>query len=213
LEREVEEQRNELAHLSRVATLGELSGSLAHEISQPLMGILSNAQAAQRFLAGERPDLVEIREILVDIAEDDKRAGEVIRCLRALLKKGEVQHGLLDVRDVVGDVERVMRKDLLNRDIALATELAPDLLPVPGDRIQLQQVLLNLVMNACDSMAGVDRREIRIGVRAVEGPAFELAVRDTGVGAQTHEGWLEDHRYLNTDPLREARKDQLRNAA
>ncbi|MCC7325654.1 MAG: PAS domain-containing protein [Burkholderiales bacterium] len=182
LEHEVEEQRNELAHLSRVATLGELSGSLAHEINQPLMGILSNAQAAQRFMASEPPNLDEVREILVDIVEDDKRAGEVIRRLRVLLKKGEVQHGLVDPGDVVGDVLRVTRNDLLNRDILLAPELAHDLLPVFGDRIQLQQVLLNLVMNACDAMTGVDRREIRIVARAVEGLAVEFAVCDTGVG-------------------------------
>lgn len=182
LEREVEEQRNELAHLSRVATLGELSGSLAHEINQPLMGILSNAQAAQRFMAGEPPDLDEVREILADIVEDDKRAGEVIRRLRGLLRKGEVQQGPLDPGDVVGDVLRVTRNDLLNRDILVTVELARDLPPVLGDRIQLQQVLLNLVMNACDAMAAVDRREIRIVARAVEGPAVEVAVCDSGPG-------------------------------
>ena len=97
LEQDAAQQRAELAHLSRVATMGELSGSLAHEINQPLMGILSNAQAAQRFLAGDNPNLDEVREILADIVEDDKRAGEVIRRLRALLKKGEAQHAPLDI--------------------------------------------------------------------------------------------------------------------
>ncbi len=182
IEHELEERRNELAHLSRVATLGELSGSLAHEINQPLMGILSNAQAAQRFMAGDPPNLDEVREILVDIVEDDKRAGEVIRRLRALLKKGEVQHGPVDVRDVVGDVVRVTRNDLLNRDIALTLELTSDHLPVLGDRIQLQQVLLNLVMNASDAMAGAERREIRIAVQPAECSAVEIAVCDSGTG-------------------------------
>ncbi|MCC6194181.1 MAG: HAMP domain-containing histidine kinase [Burkholderiales bacterium] len=181
LEREAIEQRNELAHLARVATLGELSGSLAHEINQPLMGILSNAQAALRFMTAERPDLDEVRDILADIVEDDKRAGEVIRRLRALLKKGEVQRSLLDVRDVVDDVMRVTRNDLLNRDIVLHTDIATGLAPVLGDRIQLQQVLLNLIMNACDAIHGSEAREIILGARARDG-AVEFTVTDSGPG-------------------------------
>ena len=154
-ERATARQRDEIAHLSRVAMLGELSGSLAHEINQPLMGILSNAQAARRFLAADNVNLDEVREILDDIVEDDRRAGEVIRRLRALLKRGEVQHAPLDIRNVVDDVLRLTRNDLMNRDIAASAELAPDLPTVLGDRIQLQQVLLNLVINACEAMDGV----------------------------------------------------------
>ena len=135
--------------------LGELSGSLAHELNQPLMGILSNAQAARRFLAADNANLDEVREILDDIVEDDRRAGEVIRRLRALLKRGEVRHAPLDIRNVVDDVLRLTRNDLMNRDVAVSAELAPDLPTVLGDRIQLQQVLLNLVINACEAMVGV----------------------------------------------------------
>ena len=155
IERATARQRDEIAHLSRVAMLGELSGSIAHEMNQPLMGILSNAQAAQRFLAADDVNLDEVREILDDIVEDDRRAGEVIRRLRALLKRGEVQHAPLDIRNVVDDVLRLTRNDLMNRDVAASAELAPDLPTVLGDRIQLQQVLLNLVINACEAMAGV----------------------------------------------------------
>jgi two-component system sensor kinase FixL len=154
-ERTAARQRDEIAHLSRVATLVSFPAPLAHEINQPLMGILSNAQAAQRFLARDDVNLDEVREILVDIVEDDKRAGEVIRRLRALLKKGEVQKRPLDINSVVDDVVRLTRNDLMNRDVAVSTELTPALPPVFGDQIQLQQVLLNLVMNACEAMEAV----------------------------------------------------------
>ena len=182
LEREAAQQRGELAHLSRVATLGELSGSLAHEINQPLMGILSNAQAAQRFMAGDNVNLDEVREILADIVEDDKRAGEVIRRLRALLRKGEVQRGVLDVNNVVDDVLRLTRNDLMNRDVTLNTELSPQLPPILGDRIQLQQVLLNLVMNACDAMETSGTREVSIRTRCVDSQGIEVSVSDRGIG-------------------------------
>ena len=183
LEQDAAQQRNELAHLSRVATLGELSGSLAHEINQPLMGILSNAQAAQRFLAGDNPNLVEVREILADIVEDDKRAGEVIRRLRALLKKGEVQQGPLDINIVVDDVLRLTRNDLMNRDVSATTEQASDLPPVLGDRIQIQQVLLNLVVNACDAMEGIpNSRRVHIRTRRANGVGVEVSVSDHGGG-------------------------------
>lgn len=182
-ERTAARQRDEIAHLSRVATLGELSGSLAHEINQPLMGILSNAQAAQRFLARDDVDLDEVREILVDIVEDDKRAGEVIRRLRALLKNGEMQNRPLDINSVVDAVVRLTRNDLMNRDVTVSTELAPDLPPVFGDHIQLQQVLLNLVMNACEAMEAVSGTpQVHIRTRRSDGGDVEVSVSDRGGG-------------------------------
>jgi PAS domain S-box-containing protein len=153
-ELEVQQQRGELAHLSRVTMLGELSGSLAHELNQPLTAILSNAQAAQRFLAHDNADLNELRDILADIVAEDKRAGEIIRRLRLLLKKGEVQHQPFNLNEVVREVLKLVRSDLVNQGVAVHTELAPALPEVNADRVQLQQVLLNLVMNACDAMAG-----------------------------------------------------------
>ena len=183
IERETARHHDELAHLSRVAMLGELSGSLAHEINQPLMGILSNAQAARRFLAAENANLDEVREILDDIVADDNRAGEVIRRLRALLKRGEVQHAQLDISNVVDDVLRLMRNDLMNRNIAASTELTPDPPPVLADRIQLQQVLLNLVINACEAMEGVPGTpHVHIRTRCVDGSAVEISVSDRGSG-------------------------------
>ena len=131
--------------------LGELSGSLAHELNQPLAAILSNAQAALRFLAGDPADLDEVRNILKDIVEDDARAGEVIKRLRALLRNDEVQYRPLDVNEVALDVLRLMRSDLQNRRVTVSTELAAGLPLVEGDRVQLQQVLINLVMNGCEA--------------------------------------------------------------
>jgi len=178
------QQQAELAHLSRVTMLGELSGSLAHELNQPLTAILSNAQAAQRFLAHDKVDLDELRDILKDIVDEDKRAGEVIRRLRLLLKKGEVQHQPLDVNEVVLEVLKLVRSDLVNQGVTAHTELAPGLPLLHGDRVQLQQVLLNLVMNACDAMSGVvrDERQFIIRTKPADGQGVEVAVSDRGRG-------------------------------
>jgi two-component system sensor kinase FixL len=176
-------QRNELAHLSRVAMLGELSGSLAHELNQPLAAILSNAQAAQRFLARGDTDLDEVREILKDIVAEDKRAGEVIHRLRLLLKKGEVQRQLLAVNELVYEVLLLIRSDLVNYGVTVTTEFAPGLPPVQGDRVQLQQVLLNLIMNACSAMVDGEPADRRLVLRTerVEG-GVHIAVSDNGRG-------------------------------
>ena len=182
-EQEAAVQRNELAHLSRVASLGEMAGSLAHEINQPLMAILSNAQAAQRFMAGENCDLAEVRAILADVVADDKRAGEIIYRLRALLRKGEVQRVPLEINNVVEDVIGLTRNELLNRGVVASSELAPDLPCLHGDRIQLQQVVLNLIVNACDAMEGLSgSHQLTVRTRAVDGAAVELSVSDSGCG-------------------------------
>jgi len=183
-ELEAEQRRTELAHLSRVAMLGELSGALAHELNQPLTAILSNAQAAQRFLAAGVQHLGEVKEILDDIVEDDKRAGAVIRGLRVLLKKEEVAHHRLDLNGVALDVLRLIRSDLLNRNVGWSTDLAPGLPVVLGDAIQLQQVLLNLVMNACDAVAGNPGDERRLEVRTARGADGSViaSVSDRGRG-------------------------------
>jgi two-component system sensor kinase FixL len=177
--------RTELAHLSRVTMLGELSGSLAHELNQPLTSILSNAQAAQHFLARGDPDFDEVREILADIVAEDKRAGEVIRRLRALFKKGEVQRQELDVNEVLQDVLKLARSDLINHGVAVDVRPAPDLPPVVGDRVQFQQVLLNLIKNGCDAMEDVDAGERKLVIRsglAPLGAAVDVSIRDRGFG-------------------------------
>ncbi|MET0379675.1 MAG: ATP-binding protein, partial [Spongiibacteraceae bacterium] len=178
------QQRNELAHLSRVMMLSELSGSLAHELNQPLAAILSNAQAALRFLAYQDPNLDEIREILRDIVADDKRAGEVIQGLRAMLKKGELRRELVDPNALVLDVVRLLRSDMLNAGVIYATELPPDLPKVNGIYVQLQQVLLNLMINACDAMTDVAATRRRLTVStALDGMGYVVfRVCDQGHG-------------------------------
>jgi PAS domain S-box-containing protein len=177
-------QRTELAHLSRVTMLGELSGSIAHELNQPLTAILSNAQAAKRFLAQEPVDLDELRDILTDIVEQDQRAGEVIHRLRLLLKKGEVQQQPMDVNEVVQDGLKLIRSDLLNQSVAAHTELAPALASVSGDRVQLQQVLVNLVMNASDAMSGnaPHDRQLIVRTEPLAGGGARVSVSDAGAG-------------------------------
>ena len=183
-ELELGRQRNELAHFSRVTMLGQLSGSLAHELNQPLAAILSNAQAALRFMADDNYDRDEVREILQDIVNDDKRAGEVIRGLRLLLKKGEMRREPLDANEVVQDVLRLMRSDILNARVHLTSDLAPALPTVAGDRVQFEQVLLNLVMNGCDAMAGtaVSDRQLVVTTECVAGNGVRVSVADRGPG-------------------------------
>jgi PAS domain S-box-containing protein len=153
-------QRAELTHLSRVAVLGELSASLAHEINQPLTAILSNAEAARRYLDRDSVDLEQVREIVDDIISDDQRAGEVIRRLRAMLRKEEVPHVDLDLNAAIHGVLRIMHSELVNRGVVVETSLSATLPLISADPVQMQQVLLNLLVNACDAMA--DRPRPRV---------------------------------------------------
>ena len=187
---EAARHRNEMAHLSRVTPVGELSGSLAHELNRPLGAILSNAQAAQRMLANGGVDVAEFREILNDIVSENKRAAEVIRRLRLWLQKGEVQQHSLHINKVVRDVLKLIRTDLISQNVSVDTELARNLPIVTGDPVQLQQVLVNLVVNACDAMADCDTRERRLRIRTgLEngGGAVIVSVTDGGGGIQVKE--------------------------
>jgi len=184
-ELEAARQQQDLAHLARVTTLGELSCSLAHELTHPLTAILSNAQAAQRFLARDDADLNEVREILNDIVTEDQRAGEVIHRLRLLLKKGEPQKHCddVDLNEVVGDVLKLMRNNLINQNVTVDTDLAQNLPAVTGDRVQLQQVLLNLVLNACEAIADCDSSERQLLIASkLENGAVRISVTDRGGG-------------------------------
>jgi PAS domain S-box-containing protein len=183
-ELQVERQRNELAHLSRFTMLGTLSGALAHELNQPLTAILSNAQAALRFLARDSANLNEVRDILKDIVDDNRRASEVIQRLRLLLGKGETQHQPLDLNEVVQDALRLVRSDLVNNRLTVHSELTPQLPAICGDRVQLQQVLLNLVMNASTAMADSVSAERSLVVRTalLHGETVCVSVQDQGTG-------------------------------
>lgn len=183
LEQEAALQRDELAHLSRVTLLGEMSGSLAHELNQPLTAILSNAQAALRFLQHDPPGLGEVRDSLVHIVENDKRASEVIRRLRAMLRKDHVNHQPLSINEVVHDVLHLIHSDILTRNVTVDRALASGLPLINGDRVQLQQVILNLVINACDAMEKVSgERTLTVRTHIVPGPAVEVSISDVGRG-------------------------------
>src|SRR5262245_28509262 len=183
-ERESLEQRQQLTHLTRVALLGQLSGALAHELNQPLTAILSNAQAALHFLAADRIDPAELREILGDIVAEDQRAGEVIRRLRALFKRGETQLQLLDANELVHEALDLAHGDLVTRNIEVSVDLAPRLPPVRADRVQLEQVLLNLLVNACEAMGQNEPhdRRVSIGTRALSDGGVQVSVGDRGPG-------------------------------
>lgn len=176
--------RDQAAHLARVNILGQLSGALAHELNQPLSAILSNAEAAQRYLAQGTANPDELREILADIIADDQRAGAVIDRLRALLKRGESAHTSLSLNDLVRDVGRLCRSDLVTRNVRLETQLTPDLLPISGDKVQLEQVLLNLVVNACDAMEENEpsQRLITIRTEPADDGGVRILISDRGPG-------------------------------
>jgi signal transduction histidine kinase len=180
-ERELAVHREELAHLSRVAVLAELSGSLSHELSQPLTAILANAQAALLFLDRSPPEVGEVRESLREIVENDKRAHEVIQRLRAMLRKERTEKTALDINEVVRDALRLARTDLSHRHVESRLALAPDLPAVHGDRVQLQQVLLNLILNAVEAMGGSGGL-LRIGTRCVDRRDIDVVVTDNGRG-------------------------------
>jgi PAS domain S-box-containing protein len=184
-ELEAARQHHDLAHLARVSTVGELSSSLAHELTHPITAILSNAQAAQRFLAHDDVDLDEVREILNDIVTQDQRAGEVIHGLRVLLKKGEpqVHRDDVDLNEVIRDVVKLMRSNLINRNVTVDTDLGQNLPAVTGDRVQLQQVLLNLMLNGCEAMDDYDSSERRLLIASqLENGAVQVSVTDRGGG-------------------------------
>jgi signal transduction histidine kinase len=182
---EARRRREELAHMTRVATMGELTASLAHEINQPLAAILSNAQAALRLLSSGDDTHGEIREILADIAADDQRAGEVIRRMRALLRKGEFNPIELDVNELVDEVVGLVRGEMILHNVSLALDLSPRRLPVHGDRVQLQQVLLNLMVNALDAIKETSAGSRRVVIRtapSLHERSVQVSVQDNGVG-------------------------------
>jgi PAS domain S-box-containing protein len=184
IEEEARRNWEEMIHVSRTSTMGELAASLAHELNQPLSAILSNSQAGLRFMDQETPDDAETRDALADIAEDAQRAGDVIHRIRKLLRKGEMERLAVDINQVVEDVNCLLHGDTVVRNIAVTLDLADGLPPVLGDAAQLQQVTLNLMMNACQAMSGQDAPYRTLVVHtAVEKPGtVAVAVEDSGPG-------------------------------
>ena len=183
-QQDVEHIRKELAHVSRISMMGELAGSLAHELNQPLAAVLSNAQAARWLLDGPNPDLAQMREIIDDIIRDDKRAGEVIHRLRGMLQKREHVAGeTIEVNEVAQDVARLLNSESTARDVDLVLRLAPDLPPARIGRVEMQQVLLNLIVNGMDAMRDNPAGARRVTVATARvGDRVQVTVADTGPG-------------------------------
>jgi two-component system sensor kinase FixL len=181
---ELERNRRDLAHLTRVSTVGQLTSSLAHELNQPLTAILSNVQAAQRFLTADPIDLDEVREILNDIVQADYRASEVIRRIRAVVKKGDLEVVSLDLAGIIRDVVLLVRSDAIVRGTRVTLEIEDDLPSVRGDKVQLQQVMLNLLLNAFDAMSGVPSvdRVVSVTLMRESRNTVCIAIKDRGHG-------------------------------
>ena len=183
-EAEAIQHREEVGHLSRVAVMGELTASIAHELNQPLSGIISNASAGQRFIDRGNIDPRELRELLTDIVADGRRAGEVIRGIRNMMRKGSHVWHRVNLNDLVTDVVRMIKWDATLRSCDVETLLEPDLPSIEGDPIQLQQVLLNLLINAFDAMRDtpLSRRKVVIVTERNGNNAIRTSVRDYGTG-------------------------------
>jgi PAS domain S-box-containing protein len=173
----------DLAHVSRVTTMGELTASLAHEVNQPIAAAVTNANACLRWLAGDIPNLEEARAAARRIVKDGTRAAEIIGRTRLLFKKGTPQQELVDVNEVIREMIVLLRNETTRYSIAVRMELAADLPQVMGDRVQLQQVMMNLVINSVDAMKDVEgRRELTINSQRAENEQLMVSVSDTGVG-------------------------------
>jgi PAS domain S-box-containing protein len=185
-EAELLRQRAELAHVARVSTMGELAASMAHELNQPLGAILANAEAAELFLEQKPPALDDLRATLADIRKDDERASQVIRRMRALLRKHELEVQPVEINSMVEEVLQLVSGDAALRRISLAADLLPFLPKISGDRVHLQQVLLNLILNGMDAMADQPpgRRQISVRTRLSGDGLVELAVIDSGQGIE-----------------------------
>jgi len=174
----------ELAHINRVSMMGELAASIAHEVNQPLSGIVSTGGACLRWLAGDPPNVEEAREAVRDIVRDGKRAGEVIARIRALTKRTAPPKEVLDVNETIREVLAIVGDEAKRKGVVIRTQFADDLSPVSGDRVQLQQVLLNLVMNAMEAMSGVGERarQLVITTRSIDEDRVQVTVEDSGIG-------------------------------
>ena len=184
---ELQTLRRDLTHVGRVASMGELTASIAHELNQPLTAILSNAQAAQRLIGRGTADPEELKEILADIVADDRRARDVIHRLRAFVRKDETQRALVGINGIVQDVVSLVRSDAIARNVSVAMGLSPEVPAVVADRIQLQQVVLNLVMNGLDAMREATNRDLLVTTGVDGEGAVCVTVVDHGEGIAEHD--------------------------
>ena len=176
------EAQMQLTHVNRVATVGQLAASISHEVTQPVGALVTNAQAAMRMLNAHSPDLKQVRDALDDIIKDGRRVGEIIQRIRALVKKAPAQTDLLDINEIITETIALTRGEILRNGVSLETQLAKRLPLVPGDRIQLQQVIMNLLMNAVEAMRAVDEetRELQIATNKDPEDYVSVTVSDSG---------------------------------
>jgi PAS domain S-box-containing protein len=178
------ERQGELTHANRVATMGQLTASVAHEVSQPIAATLTNAQAALRWLSSQPPNLEEVRQTLDHIIKDAKRGGEVMNQIRALIRKAPARKDSIDINNTILDVIALTRSEALRHGVSLQTDLATGLPLIKGDRVELQQVILNLILNAVEAMSCLDEeaRELRISTNTDTSNGVLFTARDTGPG-------------------------------
>jgi len=178
------ERQGELTHANRVATMGQLTASVAHEVSQPIAATLTNAQAALRWLSSQPPNLEEVRQTLDHIINDAKRGGEVMNQIRALIRKAPARKDSIDINNTILDVIALTRSEALRHGVSLQTDLATGLPLIKGDRVELQQVILNLILNAVEAMSCLDEeaRELRISTNTDTSNGVLFTARDTGPG-------------------------------
>jgi signal transduction histidine kinase len=183
-ERQYREAHMALAHANRVATMGQLTASITHEVNQPITATVTYALAARRWLSAKPPDFGEVSEALAGIIKQGNRASEVIERIRALIKKAPPRKDAVSVNDAILEVVALTRTEATNNGVLVRTQLAEGLPPVEGDRVQLQQVMLNLIVNAIQSMSGAEdgNRELHISTVSMESEGVCVAVRDTGHG-------------------------------
>jgi PAS domain S-box-containing protein len=191
----------DLAYVSRVTTMGELTASLAHEVNQPIAAAVTNANTCLRWLTRDQPDVEEARAAAMRIVKDGTRAGEIISRIRLLFKKGTSQHDLVDVNEVIGEMIVLLRGETTRYSISVRTELAADLPQVMGDRVQLQQVMMNLIMNSIDAMKDADgTRELAIKSRRTENEEVAVSVTDSGVGLPPQQAEQIFNAFFTTKP-------------
>ena len=186
-EHALREAQAELAHVTRVMTMGELAASIAHEINQPLAAVVTNANACLRWLTGPTPNLDEAQAAVARIARDGNRASDVIGRIRALVKKSATEQAHLDINEVIQEVLGLIQTEIRKNEVVLRMKLAPDLPRILGDRVQLQQVILNLMMNGIEAMSAVTDRSRDLLIRSCryESDKVLIAVQDSGTGLET----------------------------
>jgi PAS domain S-box-containing protein len=196
-----EEAQADLAHVSRVTTMGELTASLAHEVKQPIAAAATNASTCLRWLAGDTPNIEEARAAAMRVVKDAKRAGEIISRIGLFFKKGIPEQELVDVNEVIREMIVILRSEAMRYSILLRTALTADLPQVMGDRVQLQQVLMNLMINGIEAMKDVDgTRELAIKSQRAENEQVLVSVSDTGVGLPPHQTDQIFNAFFTTKP-------------